>query len=385
MFLPIGDAPRSSAFRPQVTWLLIALNVAVYLVVTLPLSSTAASLRDPGVLELLARGFPHPSAYDLFLHRHGFKPGAPALADLFASLFLHANFAHLAGNMLFLWIYGHNVEQRLGRVRFLLAYLLAGVVATWSFALFAGDSLVPLVGASGAISGVLGLYFFLCPRHQVRLFVFLFPFVMNVVQVPARWVIGFYLIVQNLFPLLLGAQSQVAYGAHLGGFLGGAAFALVLLRRRAPLAPPVERSPPPASPRLDAHAEALRDAVRRGDRAEAFARLPGSSLEELTRALPDEALVIAEWCAAAHDPGTANELVRRVLGAHRASELDQARVYLVLGLTRLAEGQLTAAHQHLLAVFDFDPEPEVEERARSALATVRALGGRPRPDIVTGR
>ena len=100
---------------------------------------------------------------------------------------------HLFGNMLFLWIYGDNVEYRLGRLAFLLWYLATGVAATLFFAVFALDSTVPLVGASGAISGVLGFYFLWFPRNTVRLFVFLFPFFMNVVAVPARIVLGVYL------------------------------------------------------------------------------------------------------------------------------------------------------------------------------------------------
>jgi hypothetical protein len=147
------------------------------------------------------------------------------VADLLGSMFLHAGFAHLAGNMLFLWIYGDNVEHRLGRLPFLLAYLGTGVLATLAFSLVAGASLTPLVGASGAISGVLGLYFVLFPHNRVKVLVALFPFVIDVFLVPAPLVLGLFVLVDNLLPLVVGAGGGVAYGAHLGGFVGGLALA----------------------------------------------------------------------------------------------------------------------------------------------------------------
>ncbi|HOU54099.1 MAG TPA: rhomboid family intramembrane serine protease [Myxococcota bacterium] len=234
MFLPFGDAPNPRRFRPWVTWCLIALNVGIYLVVSLPLSFTEADPRDPLLreyLRLIARSLPpgislreamqQVSAYDLFVLRWGFKPAAPEVRDLIASLFLHGGLAHLAGNMLFLWIYGDNVEQRLGRLGYLAAYLGTGVLATVAFALFNRHSLMPLVGASGAISGVLGLYFVLFPRNVVKVFVFLFPFVMTTVLLPARLVLLGFLVLDNLLPVFLGAESGVAYGAHIGGFVAG--------------------------------------------------------------------------------------------------------------------------------------------------------------------
>lgn len=249
MFLPFGDAPNPRRFRPWVTWGLIALNVGIFLAVSLPLSFTKADPRDPLLreyLRLISRSLPlgislreamsQVSAYDLFVMRWGFKPGAPEVRDLFASLFLHGGLAHLLGNMLFLWIYGDNVEQRLGRLGYLAAYLFTGVAATLAFALFARDSMLPLVGASGAISGVLGLYFVLFPRNVVKVFVFLFPFLMTTILLPSRLVLLFYLVLDNLLPFLVGVDSGVAYGAHIGGFVAGWAIARIgesLARRTA--------------------------------------------------------------------------------------------------------------------------------------------------------
>lgn len=244
MFFPFADHPNPRGYIPWVTWGLIAANVLIFLLISLPLSMTRVDPTDPALIEwlravsrvgvdprlLAARA----TAYDLFTFAHGYKPGAPALDDLLFSLFLHAGFLHLAGNMLFLWIYGDNVEHRLGRLKFLLAYIGSGVAATLAFSTMAGHSMTPLVGASGAISGVLGMYYVWFPRNQVKVFVAFFPFLFDVVMVPARFVLAIFVIVDNLVPLLMGAGGGVAYGAHLGGFAAGLALAAVLARRGVP-------------------------------------------------------------------------------------------------------------------------------------------------------
>ena len=140
---------------------------------------------------------------------------------------------HLAGNMLFLWIYGDNVEHRLGSVGYLVAYLGTGIAATLTYAMFAAGGDVPMVGASGAISGVLGFYFLWFPRNKVRLLVVLFPFYFDVWRVNARIVLGFYLLIENLLPFWLTSGEGgggVAYGAHIGGFVAGVGAAWVLAR-----------------------------------------------------------------------------------------------------------------------------------------------------------
>ncbi|MCA9566851.1 MAG: rhomboid family intramembrane serine protease, partial [Myxococcales bacterium] len=136
-------------------------------------------------------------------------------------------------NLLFLWIFGDNVEARLGSVPFLLFYLVCGAAATGLYALLAGPSLVPLVGASGAISGVLGAYLLWFPHNRVKLFVGLWPIWLDIILVPAWVVLGSYLVLDNVLPLLLGAGGNVAYGAHVGGFLAGLAVAGALGRSRA--------------------------------------------------------------------------------------------------------------------------------------------------------
>ena len=117
------------------------------------------------------------SAYDLMTYRYGFKPAAPDVITIFSSMFLHAGWTHLLGNMLFLWIFGDNLEARLGPAKYLAVYLGTGVAATLFFAVFQPTSYVPLVGASGAISGVLGCYFLWFPKNQVKVFIWIVFFI----------------------------------------------------------------------------------------------------------------------------------------------------------------------------------------------------------------
>ncbi|MBN2808189.1 MAG: rhomboid family intramembrane serine protease [Deltaproteobacteria bacterium] len=243
MFIPIGDSPNPKDYTPWGNWLLIAVNVAVYLFISRPLMDRAVSLYDPSLQEYLQFVAPRIyhnlslsyllqqiSSYDLFVFAHGYKAGAPQLSDLISSLFLHGSFIHLAGNMFFLWIYGGNVEHRLGHLLYLLLYLFCGVAATLFFAAFTGNAMTPLIGASGAISGILGLYFLFFPHNQIKVFIAFFPFFFNVVRLPARLVLGFYLLVDNLLPFLGMRGGGVAYGAHIGGFLAGLFCAWNLLK-----------------------------------------------------------------------------------------------------------------------------------------------------------
>jgi membrane associated rhomboid family serine protease len=269
MILPIGDTPQPPrGYVAWVTWLLLAVNVAIYLLLTLPLGAVYPDPGDPATRELLervARDLPagvvyQVTAWDLVVERWGYVPGAPSGITLFTSMFLHANFAHVAGNMLFLWIYGDNVEHRLGRPLYLATYLGTGVAATLAFAAFAGRSEIPLVGASGAISGVLGCYFLFFPRNLVRLLLLLPPFLFNVVLVPAPFVLGAYVVLDNVLPLLLSAGGSVAYGAHLGGFAAGLAVAFLANRARAM----------PRDSRTEAHLDRADQLAARGEHASAY-------------------------------------------------------------------------------------------------------------------
>jgi membrane associated rhomboid family serine protease len=139
-------------------------------------------------------------------------------------MFLHGGLLHLAGNMLFLWIFGNNIEDRLGHVHHLLFYLAAGVVATLAHIAVQPDSTVPVVGASGAIAGIMGAYLVWFPRAKVTtLFVF---FIILFRQVQARWVLGIWFVSQ----FFVNPNEGVAWMAHVGGFVFGVLVALLVRR-----------------------------------------------------------------------------------------------------------------------------------------------------------
>lgn len=145
------------------------------------------------------------------------------VTSLFTAMFLHGGFLHLAGNMLYLWIFGDNIEDSLGHFRFILFYLFSGIVAAYGHALTDPQSTIPMIGASGAISGVLGAYLLLFPRAQVYTLLF-FGFFFQIVRIPALVVIGFWALLQLLSGLLskgMLQQGGVAWFAHIGGFLAG--------------------------------------------------------------------------------------------------------------------------------------------------------------------
>lgn len=146
---------------------------------------------------------------------------------LFSSMFLHGGFLHLAGNMLYLWIFGDNVEDQLGHFKFFIFYILCGLVASLLYILTTPNSQVPMVGASGAIAGVLGAYMIRFPKARILTLIF-FGFFIRIVAIPALFVLGFWFILQLLYalPSIGSTSGGVAFFAHVGGFLAG----IVLLK-----------------------------------------------------------------------------------------------------------------------------------------------------------
>ena len=177
---------------------------------------------------------------DRFIFRFGMIPalllddavgakhiGIPPWATVFTSMFLHGGFAHIAGNMLFLWIFGNNVEDALGHLRFVLFYGLCGVAAGMTQALVDPHSTLPMVGASGAISGVLGAYLVLTPQARVTMLFWIFIFV-RTFEAPAYLVLGLWFAFQVVNGLMADpAEGGVAFFAHIGGFVAGAALILL--------------------------------------------------------------------------------------------------------------------------------------------------------------
>jgi len=382
MFLPLGDEPNPRGI-PWTTYGLIALNVAAYLFISLPLSLTRPDAGDPqlgeylrAILEALPPGqvsatqiVQQVTMYDLFVFDHGFRPAAPAPLALVTSMFLHAGFMHLAGNMLFLWIYGDNVEHRLGSARFLLAYLGTGVGATLFHTVFDLDSALPLVGASGAISGILGFYFIWFPHNRVRLWVLLFPFFMNVVTLPARIVLGFYLVFSNIMPFLIAQGMQgggVAYGAHIGGFLGGLGLAW-WADRRVVTSPPVEYR---HTQQVSA-GEVVAEMIEEGRFSEAAPAYFQLSAEQTRRLLtPGHSIALGDWLARNRHAEAALVVFQRHLRDFPHGP-GTATAHLGAGLVQLRGlNQPAAAYQHLVEVFDHDPDPETGGAARAALSEI---------------
>jgi membrane associated rhomboid family serine protease len=206
--LPIGDDDTSRRTVPLVTYALIALNVLFF--------------------------FVEQSGGDAFIKKWAFVSSrflANPFGDfltLFTSMFMHAGWLHLGSNMLYLWIFGDNVEDRFGHIKFIIFYLLCGLAATFAQLAFSHGSNVPSLGASGAIAGVLGAYILLFPKQKVRVLQG-----QRVIQVPALIVIGIWIVLQlfsGIGSIASTAQTGgVAYMAHIGGFVAG--FALTFLFR----------------------------------------------------------------------------------------------------------------------------------------------------------
>jgi len=204
---PIGDENAGTVIRPIVNWTLIGLCIAVFF------------------FQLLLP----PNQLEAFFFQYGVIPAEiTRLRDPFSlltSMFLHGGWLHLIGNMLFLFVFGDNIEDALGHVSYLLFYLLTGIAAALTQVLLNPDSTVPMIGASGAISGVMGAYIVLFPHGKVRALVIL-GFFIQVVMVPAWVMIGIWFALQLFSGVVsLGGSADaggVAFWAHVGGFVAGA-------------------------------------------------------------------------------------------------------------------------------------------------------------------
>jgi membrane associated rhomboid family serine protease len=216
-FFPIGDDNTQRRITPVVNYALIAINVVVYLYqlanpeFTLGYSVVPAEITQGHDIIGPVRGVPGlqlaPSPSPIYL-------------TMLSSMFMHGGLLHIGGNMLYLWIFGDNVEDRMGHLKYLIFYLLCGVLASGTHIFFGPNSVIPSLGASGAIAGVLGAYLILFPRQGVRVYQF-----GMIAEVPALIVIGLWGLLQFIsgFGSLGtgGASGGVAFMAHVGGFVAG--------------------------------------------------------------------------------------------------------------------------------------------------------------------
>ena len=171
---------------------------------------------------------------DLLARTAGIVPAAFSLADVLTSMFLHGGWVHFLGNMLYLWIFGDNVEDHFGHGRFLLFYVACGTAAAFTQVLINPVSTVPMIGASGAIAGVMGAYFVLFPQSRVLAAVFII-FIIDIIEIPALFFLGIWFLMQlfsGVGSLVETAEGGVAFFAHVGGFAAGALTGL-LVRMRA--------------------------------------------------------------------------------------------------------------------------------------------------------
>ena len=228
--IPLRDAnpTRRTAW---VTLGLIAINVAVFFLWE-PITGSA---REQTRFFVCEGAIPRElSSFETLPEVQQICGSKSFLVSLFTSMFLHGGILHIAGNMLYLWVFGNNVEDRMGPVPFLLFYLAGGIVAAYAQVLPNPDSITPLVGASGAIAAALGAYLVLFPQARVLTLVPIF-FFLQLMELPAMLVLGFWFVLQAFQGVgSLQADTGVAWFAHIGGFVFGALVALLFYRRREP-------------------------------------------------------------------------------------------------------------------------------------------------------
>jgi membrane associated rhomboid family serine protease len=214
--IPLRDIIPSRT-TPYVTVLIIAINAAAWFYeLTLP-----------------------PRDVDVFLQHFGVVPAFFSVSTVFTSMFLHGSWSHVIGNMWYLWIFGDNVEDRLGHGRFVVFYLLCGCVAAFGQIAMAPQSTLPTIGASGAIAGVMGAYFVLYPHSRVLTLIPLIIF-WEIIEVPAIYLLGFWFLMQlfSAGAIATTAATQgsggVAFMAHVAGFVAGLAGVFVFRKRERP-------------------------------------------------------------------------------------------------------------------------------------------------------
>jgi membrane associated rhomboid family serine protease len=247
--IPLKDYNPTRRFA-YVTALLIAANVAVFIFVQRPFSSNAdkdatfsydyaaipcevvtgrpltnqeiQNTLSPGGSDTACERNIHPAASDEF------APHKSVWLAILYSMFLHGGWLHIGGNMLFLWIFGNNIEDRMGPLPYLAFYLVSGLVAAAAHIAVQPNSTVPVIGASGAIAGVMGAYFVLFPNVPIR--TLLLFFLVLIRDIPAKWLLGFWLVLQ----FFTSPNEGVAWVAHVGGFIFGAIVAFLLRERLRP-------------------------------------------------------------------------------------------------------------------------------------------------------
>ena len=220
---PIGDDNSDSTITPYVNYVFIAINILVFVFLQGIGSNDSFSYAFSLVPKEITTGVDITGAVivrdsfgDVGQVPHYATP-LPVYFNFLSSMFMHGSFAHIFGNMLFLWVFGDNLENMLGHLRFAAFYIATGIAAAIAQVAMDTDSVIPMLGASGAISGVLGGYLVLFPRRRVRALIFYF-----LTEVPAFVAVGIWIVYQVVAGYLTPAGTGgVAYAAHIGGFIAG--------------------------------------------------------------------------------------------------------------------------------------------------------------------
>jgi membrane associated rhomboid family serine protease len=261
--IPIKDNIPTDRF-PFVTVGLIVANFVVYILAirhggsffsgpseteVFKYGAIPYAILHPGVHCAIVAPASNPTAVETLCNTHllnqshiGAQNLLPSWESIFTGMFMHASIIHIGGNMLFLWIFGNNVEDALGRFKYLAFYLVSGIAALALQVAVAPDSTAPTLGASGAIAGVLGAYIVLYPRARVLTLV-LIIFFFTVIEIPAYVMLGIWFAIQAVFgatglTTASGAGGGVAYFAHIGGFVFGLLVIRLLVKRRREVPPP---------------------------------------------------------------------------------------------------------------------------------------------------
>jgi membrane associated rhomboid family serine protease len=238
MLLPIGDDNQVRRTTPFVVYIIVAINAVVFL-----LFQQATGTEAGAEFTYAYSVVPYEITNNVDLVAPVRLPGGGAIPQfpgptpiwltILTSMFMHGGWMHIIGNMLYLWIFGDNIEDNFGHGRFLIFYLVCGVVASFSHILVDPNSVTPSLGASGAIAGVLGAYLIMFPRNRVRTLLPL-GFLWTTVELPAVVVLGFWIVIQIFSQYTASfkpGEGGVAYMAHIGGFAAGLLLCLLFRRR----------------------------------------------------------------------------------------------------------------------------------------------------------
>jgi membrane associated rhomboid family serine protease len=253
MLIPIGDDNQGRLSTPFVVYLFIGINIAVFIFLQQAYSTEAGVRFSNGYAvvpyeittgEDLKTPLPAPGGETVIDDRTGRReravipeaPGpTPIWLTLFTSMFMHGGWMHIIGNMLFLWVFGDNVEDNFGHVKFFIFYIVCGLAASFAQILLDPTSIIPSLGASGAIAGVLGGYIVMFPHNRVRTILPL-GFIWTTIELPALVVLGFWIVLQVISQYTASfsparQSGGVAYMAHIGGFVAGVVMTFFFRRK----------------------------------------------------------------------------------------------------------------------------------------------------------